>query len=34
MKWWNSGFNAQGLRVITLVVEVGELQIYYVVVYN
>jgi NADH:ubiquinone oxidoreductase subunit 6 (subunit J) len=28
MKCWNSAFNAQGLRVIIVVVHVGAVQIY------
>jgi len=28
MKCWNSAFNAQGLKVIILVVQVGALKIY------
>jgi len=32
MKWWNSTFNAQGLRVIIVVVHVGIVKIYLVVV--
>jgi NADH:ubiquinone oxidoreductase subunit 6 (subunit J) len=28
MKWWNSAFNAQGLRVIIVVVQVGAVKIY------
>jgi hypothetical protein len=32
MKCWNSTFNAQGLRVIIVVVHVGIVKIYVVVV--
>ncbi len=28
MKWWNSAFNAQGSRVIIVVVQVGTVKIY------
>ncbi len=28
MKCWNSAFNAQGLRVIIVVIQVGEVKIY------
>jgi hypothetical protein len=28
MKWWNSAFNAQGWRVIIVVVQVGAVKIY------
>jgi hypothetical protein len=28
MKWWNSAFNAQGSRVIIVVVQVGAVKIY------
>jgi hypothetical protein len=28
MKFWNSAFNAQGLRVIIVVVQVGAVKIY------
>jgi NADH:ubiquinone oxidoreductase subunit 6 (subunit J) len=32
MKCWNSAFNAQGLRLIIIVVHVGAVKIYVVVV--
>jgi len=28
MKWWNSAFNAQGSRVIVVVIQVGAVKIY------
>jgi hypothetical protein len=28
MKWWNSAFNAQGLKVIIVIVQVGAMKTY------
>jgi hypothetical protein len=34
MKWWNSAFNAQGSRVIIVVVQVGAVKIYVAAVHR